>query len=229
MCLEWSPDFSEIVKALPAAQAAIGKVVKDSESQHMGKRYASLAAVIEAVIPAMNTNGIAVMQPVEFDGQNVTVQTMLIHTSGQFMRTRLSMRPVKTDPQGIGSAITYARRYALLAIAGVAPEDDDGAEASQVPKTAGEKTGDGQQPRHGSARDPQQGGGGKDWREFARAHVAKYKAAKSHSELAAIDRNAAEDLVACENEAPDVNNWLVEQFKRRTSGITEEQNRSEAA
>lgn len=228
MALEWSPEFSEIAKALPAAQAAIGKVVKDSKNPHLGNKYASLAAVIDAVIPAMNANGITVMQPVDFDGQVVTVQTMLIHTSGQFMRTPLSMRPVKTDPQGVGSAITYARRYALLAIAGVAPEDDDCAEASQAPKNGAVARADGRQPGHGEAREPQKSAG-RDWREFARSHVAKYKAAKSHDELAAIDRNAADDLVACEAEAPDLNNWLVEQFKRRTSGITEEQNRIEAA
>lgn len=228
MALEWSTEFSEIVKALPVAQSAIGKVVKDSKNDHLGNKYASLAAVIDAVIPAMNTNGITVMQPVEYDGQVVTVQTLLIHTSGQFMRTTLSMRPVKTDPQGVGSAITYARRYALLAIAGVAPEDDDGAAASQAPKNSAVGQ-DGGQSQSGVLLMPD--GWERDWRVFAQDIARKYRSAESHEDLAAIDAAHAEELCLMEEQAEKTNAWLVEQFKERLSQISEEKNknRSEAA
>src|SRR5690606_38775196 len=74
--------------------------------------------------------GVAVIQSPEFDGEMIHVTTMLIHESGAMLEGRFSLRPSKLDPQGVGSALTYARRYALLSMTGAAPEDDDGASAS---------------------------------------------------------------------------------------------------
>ena len=130
-CVEMSEDFAEFAKALPAAQKALGSLVKNSRNPHFKKMYAGLDAVVDAVIPPFNDNGFAIMQHPTGDGQNVRVTTMVIHESGQWMRSTLPLRPSKTDPQGVGSAITYGRRYGLMSLAGVAPEDDDGNAASQ--------------------------------------------------------------------------------------------------
>lgn len=117
-------------KAFIAAQLATEAVKKASTNPAFRSKYADLAAVVEAVIPALNAAGIGVIQLPAFDGELVNVETILLHESGASMRGTLAIRPTKPDPQGVGSAITYARRYALLAMTGAAPEDDDGNAAS---------------------------------------------------------------------------------------------------
>ena len=129
--LTFEGDRAPLAKALIAAQGATEAVKKASTNSAMKWRYADLAVVVEAVIPALNESGIAVIQSPSFDGDLVSVTTVLLHESGSSVTGTLSMRPTKMDPQGVGSAITYARRYALLAMAGAAPEDDDGQAASQ--------------------------------------------------------------------------------------------------
>lgn len=129
--LTWEGDRAPFAKAFIAAQKATEAVKKASTNPAFKSRYADLAVVVEAVIPALNESGIAVIQSPSFDGDLVSVTTVLLHESGSSVTGTLSMRPTKMDPQGVGSAITYARRYALLAMAGAAPEDDDGQAASQ--------------------------------------------------------------------------------------------------
>ena len=129
--LTWEGDRAPFAKAFIAAQKATEAVKKASTNPAFKSRYADLAVVVEAVIPALNESGIAVIQSPSFDGDLVSVTTVLLHESGSSVTGTLSMRPTKMDPQGVGSAITYARRYALLAMAGAAPEDDDGHAASQ--------------------------------------------------------------------------------------------------
>ncbi len=129
--LTWEGERAPFAKAFIAAQKATEAVKKASTNPAFKSRYADLAVVVEAVIPALNESGIAVIQSPSFDGDLVSVTTVLLHESGSSVTGTLSMRPTKMDPQGVGSAITYARRYALLAMAGAAPEDDDGHAASQ--------------------------------------------------------------------------------------------------
>jgi len=129
--LTWEGARAPFAKAFIAAQKATEAVKKASTNPAFKSRYADLAVVVEAVIPALNESGIAVIQSPSFDGDLVSVTTVLLHESGSSVTGTLSMRPTKMDPQGVGSAITYARRYALLAMAGAAPEDDDGQAASQ--------------------------------------------------------------------------------------------------
>jgi len=129
--LTWEGDRAPFAKAFIAAQKATEAVKKASTNPAFKSRYADLAVVVEAVIPALNDSGIAVIQSPSFDGDLVSVTTMMLHESGASITGTLSMRPTKMDPQGVGSAITYARRYALLAMTGAAPEDDDGQAASQ--------------------------------------------------------------------------------------------------
>lgn len=129
--MRWSETRSEIAKALAKAQATLSPVLKDSTNPHFGNKYAELSTVLSAVMPALNSNGISLIQAPTFNGASVAVTTMLLHESGEWMETTLKMKPSKTDPQGVGSCITYARRYSALAIAGAAPDDDDGNFASQ--------------------------------------------------------------------------------------------------
>lgn len=123
--------LAEFFKAFAAAQAEMKPVYKDAKNDAFkGSRYATLAAVCEVIIPIMSKHGLAVMQAPGTANGEVTVETIIGHASGTMMRTSLALKPTKADPQGVGSAITYGRRYALLSLAGVAPEDDDGNAAS---------------------------------------------------------------------------------------------------
>lgn len=129
--METSEGIDAFAKSFPKAQSAMGDVLKNANNPAFKSKYADLAAVVEATIPALNSAGFSVMQFPTFDGQTVKVSTMILHESGQWMRCTLSLRPTKADPQGVGSAITYGRRYGLQAMTGVAPEDDDGNAASR--------------------------------------------------------------------------------------------------
>lgn len=125
--METSPDIKDIASALIVAQGVMGKAKKDETNPHFGKKYADLESVWDACKTALQTAEIAVMQgPGMDDNGNVYVDTMLTHKSGQFIRTRTTAKPVRLDPQGVGSAITYLRRYGLTAMLGIVQEDDDG-------------------------------------------------------------------------------------------------------
>lgn len=127
-----------IAAALARAQAAFGSLRPTGEAQVEDEggrsyRYATLAAILQTVVPALAEHGIAVVQAPAFNGSFVAVTTELVHSSGQWFRSTLHLQPRRGDPQSVGSAITYGRRYGLLAMVGLAPdeaEDDDGAAAS---------------------------------------------------------------------------------------------------
>jgi hypothetical protein len=130
--IEFSENLSNIAKALIRAQLSMDEIFKDSTNPHFRSKYAALPACLNAVKPALLANGIALLQPPSSsaDGTVVFVSTMFLHESGEWMRTRLGLIPVKDDPQGAGSAITYGRRYTLLGMCGVAPEEDDDGNAA---------------------------------------------------------------------------------------------------
>lgn len=123
-------DRALFAKAFVAAQAKTEAVKKAATNPAFKSKYADLSEVVEAVVPALNAAGIGVIQSPGYDGDMVSVTTMLLHESGASMTGVLKLRPSKTDPQGVGSAVTYGRRYSLLAMTGAAPEDDDGNAAS---------------------------------------------------------------------------------------------------
>lgn len=129
--MEMSDQIDAIAKVLPKVQASMGAVLKNANNPAFKSKYADLGAVIEAVVPALNEHGVSLLQPASYSGELVNVATMLLHESGQWMRCTLSSPVAKRDAQGIGSATTYLRRYGLLSMSGVAPEDDDGNAASQ--------------------------------------------------------------------------------------------------
>lgn len=120
----------ELAGALAAVQGQLGGVAKTSKGYNY--QYADLATVWDSIRKPLSENGLAVVQTTDNDDNgNPIIITTLIHTSGEWISGRLVVKPVKPDPQALGSAITYGRRYALMAIVGVAPADDDGAEASK--------------------------------------------------------------------------------------------------
>lgn len=124
--------MQKIAAALVKAQKAFGPALKSSLNPHFKNRYADLAACVEAVIDALNENGIMLMQPCHESASGVIVETLFIHESGETMSAgKLHVPAAKQDPQGYGSALTYARRYSLMAACGIAPEDDDGNAASK--------------------------------------------------------------------------------------------------
>jgi hypothetical protein len=116
-----------IASALVKAQKAFGPALKTATNPHFKSRYADLAACVEAVIGGLNDNGIALIQRNSLDDAGVTVETVFVHESGEMLECgKLHVPAAKHDPQGYGSALTYARRYSLMAACGIAPEDDDG-------------------------------------------------------------------------------------------------------
>ena len=131
-----SEQISELAKALAAAQAEIGTASKDRENPHFRSRYATLASVQDACRSALSRHGLSVVQLPGGEGQRVEMTTVLMHASGQWISCSGTFIATKGDPQGIGSAITYARRYQLAAIVGVAPDDDDDGNAASEPTPA---------------------------------------------------------------------------------------------
>jgi hypothetical protein len=128
--------MKEIASALVKAQKEFGPALKTSTNPAFRSRYADLSACVEAVIDALNNNDIFMMQPTHECDDGVIVETIFIHSSGeQISSGKLHVPAQKRDPQGYGSALTYARRYSLMTACGIAPEDDDGNSASK-PKAA---------------------------------------------------------------------------------------------
>lgn len=121
----------EAYKALAKAQAAMGPALKTATNPHFKKQYADLGAVQEACFDALRSNGFAVYQPVGRDESGPFVKTVFAHESGETLECTVPLLVGKNDMQGLGSAITYARRYGLMSMAGIAPEDDDGNAASK--------------------------------------------------------------------------------------------------
>ena len=133
--------MKSIATALAAAQTQMGKAVKAADNpafKRDGKvmKYADLSSVMDACLPALNAVGIAVIQPTGENEYGRHVETILIHgESGESLSCQVPLIVSKNDMQGYGSAVTYARRYGLMAMAGIAPEDDDGnAAAKAAPK-----------------------------------------------------------------------------------------------
>ena len=132
--------MQKIASALVKAQKGFGAALKTSSNPHFKSRYADLAACVEAVIDSLNDNGVALIQQTHECDSGVIVETMFIHESGEhFSAGKLHVPASKHDAQGYGSALTYARRYSLMAACGIAPEDDDGNAATSAPPKVAQK------------------------------------------------------------------------------------------
>lgn len=128
-----SENINELAAALSRAQNEMGGAVKDSKNPFFKSNYADLTSVIKAIKQPFVNNGLSYAQfPVTSSGGNgVGVKTMLMHLSGQWIEEEFYLPLAKQDPQAAGSAITYARRYSLAALAGI-PSVDDDSEASMM-------------------------------------------------------------------------------------------------
>lgn len=124
--------MQKIAPAFVKAKREFGPALKDKNNPAFRSKYADLGACIDAVEEALLSHGIAFIQETFEDSTGVTVETVFLHESGEVMRCgKLHVPASKQDPQGYGSALTYARRYSLMAACGIAPEDDDGNAASK--------------------------------------------------------------------------------------------------
>ncbi len=129
--------MKQIAAAFVKAQKSFAPALKTNTNPHFRSKYVALDGCIEAVIDALNSNGIALLQPAHECADGVMVETLFLHESGETLSGgKLHVPAAKQDPQGYGSALTYARRYALMSACGIAPEDDDGNAASRKPAKA---------------------------------------------------------------------------------------------
>lgn len=131
-----SEQMNELLAALSLAQGEIDNALKDADNPHFKSKFADLASVRDAIRGPLAKHKLCYVQTPEAEGAKVTVTTMLGHASGQWVSGSLTLTARDATPQSVGSAITYARRYGLSAIVGVAPEEDDGNAASAPPRQA---------------------------------------------------------------------------------------------
>lgn len=127
-----SPTIAKIIPAFIAAKKEMGPLKKGANNPFFKSKYADLGSVIDVSEDALLENGIATIQSPGGDGHNISVTTLLAHISGEWIQGHLILAPIKPDPQAAGSAITYARRYALQAMCNLAAEDDDANAASKA-------------------------------------------------------------------------------------------------
>lgn len=127
-----SESIANIAVALVKFNGEVSKIEKDSSNPHFKNKYASLDNIIDEIRPILHKHGLSIMQFPGGDGDKFTMTTMLLHESGEWIESQpIVMKPVKNDPQGIGSCTTYARRYSLSAFLSLnTGEDDDGEGAS---------------------------------------------------------------------------------------------------
>lgn len=196
-----SATLAKLAEALCKAQGQMEGAAKDSVNPHFKNKYADLAAVWDAIRKPLAANGLSIVQFPRTVQGGVEIETTLLHTSGEFLRDALWMPCSKNDAQGIGSAITYGRRYALMAVCGIAPvEDDDGnAAVATTPRDATPPArGSSANGRRMAAEEP-------DLVDHNRAKGTLPKAATTPvDKVAAAKRNAAEwatDQVVSLNES----------------------------
>ena len=120
-----SESIKELAVALAKAQAEVENASKSSTNPHFKSKYADLAEIINTVRPVFSSHGLSVIQSPSFVDGVASVETMLIHSSGEYISGISSCTVTKNDAQGVGSATTYLRRYSLAALACIAQEDDD--------------------------------------------------------------------------------------------------------
>ena len=129
MQIQFSESIANLSAAITAAQSQMANAKKTSANPHFRSKYADLSEVLEVAKKPLNDNGLAIMQFPTTDPERselVGVETLISHSSGEWIRSVLFLQLTKIGPQPAGSAITYARRYSLAAILGIAQEDDDG-------------------------------------------------------------------------------------------------------
>ena len=120
-----SESIAAISQAIAKAQHDVENASKNAKNPHFKSKYADLAELLNTVRPVFSIHGLAIVQMPSFDGGIASVETMISHSSGEWISSICSAPVSKQDAQGVGSAITYLRRYSLAAMCGIAQEDDD--------------------------------------------------------------------------------------------------------
>lgn len=129
-----SDNLGQLAKALAAAQAEMGAAKKDAVNPHFKSKYADFSAIVDASRPVLAKQGLAILQGTACEGATVTVATRLIHASGEWIESALTMTAKDAAPQSLASVLTYGRRYGWSTLIGLAAdEDDDGEKASPRP------------------------------------------------------------------------------------------------
>lgn len=209
---------SNIAAALAKAQAEMGKAIKESTNPAFRSKYADLGNVMDACLPALNKHNIAVIQPIVSDVDGRFVKTILIHESGETLECAVPLIVGKNDMQGLGSAITYGRRYGLMSMAGIAPEDDDGnaaaknVQSSAISQARDDGVLDGL-PENASPR------------EKAEAYAKAICADFSGKGVKALDRswdNWQKHIAKLQDSYPDLWSSVVDAFETRKNELTEE-------
>lgn len=208
---------SNIAAALAKAQAEMGKAIKESTNPAFRSKYADLGNVMDACLPALNRHNIAVIQPIVSDVDGRFVKTILIHESGETLECAVPLIVGKNDMQGLGSAITYGRRYGLMSMAGIAPEDDDGnaaaknVQSSAISQARDDGVLDGL-PENASPR------------EKAEAYANAICADFSGKGVKALDRswdNWQKHIAKLQDAYPDLWSSVVDAFETRKNELTE--------
>lgn len=185
-----SETITELAKALVKFNSEVNKIAKDADNPFFKNNYATLDTIIDEIRPILSKHGLSIMQIPSGDGQNVTLKTLLLHESGEWLESdELTMKPVKNDPQAVGSCITYARRYSLAAFLSLnTGEDDDGNDATygkDKPKPKGNS---------GQAPSKPQGNGGNGKASEKQMKMIHAKIAHI-SALAKTDKQTIEDTL----------------------------------
>lgn len=137
-----SATVGKLAEALAAAQGGMSHAHKEAENPAFKRgdkasKYADLSNVVDAIRAQFSKNGLAYVQAIKPNDSSAVVETILMHSSGEWISSEISLPVTKKDAHGLGSALTYARRFALAAIAGVAQADDDGNDAAAVEEISG--------------------------------------------------------------------------------------------
>ena len=135
-----SPDIGKLAEALAKAQSEMEPATKDANIPFFKSQDASLASCWQACRGPLTKHGLAIIQTTEPDNGNVTVISILTHSSGQWVKGKLSVKPPKTDSQALGSCLSYLRRYSLSALVGLSTQDDDAESTMSRQNTVKEKT-----------------------------------------------------------------------------------------
>ncbi|MBX7062891.1 MAG: ERF family protein [Pyrinomonadaceae bacterium] len=153
-----SEGISDLAKALTEVQASLAPAKRDSTNPYYNSTYADLSSVWESCREPLAKNGLSVIQGNRVGEANtLIVVTILIHESGQWVQSELCLPLSKSDPQGVGSAMTYGRRYGLAAIVGIVADPDDDANAASAKNGNGNvsQMRQNERPVNGNRRPPQ--------------------------------------------------------------------------
>lgn len=138
--MKHSESIKEIAAALAAFQSEVKDPTRNGENPHFKSKYVQLNGLLAAVRPILANHGLSLMQSTGGDGVNISVSTLIMHTSGEWIETEpLILKAQQATPQGAGSACTYGRRFSLSAALGVAWDDDDDGNAASTPQKAAPK------------------------------------------------------------------------------------------